>query len=159
MRYTASDQSSRLLPKTNCTRTLVFVKLGRYFTSHVFLYKLQTWQMCTGLKHPILCCGLQSTTSTLEGSVALLLKGSGVEKGSIFVVFLKKSSEEALNGSVSLNGSPPKGSAAQMIKELWVNDRVTWEKYPLENHLKWQIFSPYCPTLLWRISKSQDIFQ
>lgn len=45
--------------------------------------------------------------------MALLLKGSGVEKGSIFVVFLKKSSDEALNGSVSLNGSPPKGSAAK----------------------------------------------
>lgn len=45
--------------------------------------------------------------------MALLLKGSGVEKGSIFVVFLKKSSDEALNGSVSLNGSPPKGSAAE----------------------------------------------
>lgn len=48
--------------------------------------------------------------STLDGNVALLLNGSGVEKGSIFVVFLKKSSEEALNGSTSLNGSPPKGS-------------------------------------------------
>lgn len=55
----------------------------------------------------------QSSTSTFEGNVALLLKGSGVENGSIFVVFLKKSSEEALNGSVSLNGSPPKGSAAE----------------------------------------------
>lgn len=43
--------------------------------------------------------------------MALLLKGSGVEKGSILVVFLKKSSEEALNGSASLKGSPPKGSA------------------------------------------------
>lgn len=48
---------------------------------------------------------------TLVGNVALLLKGSGVEKGSTFVVFLKKSSDEALNGSASLNGSPPKGSA------------------------------------------------
>ena len=63
----------------------------------------------------ITCSSLQSSTSTLEGNVALLLKGSGVEKGSIFVVFLKKSSDEALNGSVSLNGSPPKGSAAGMI--------------------------------------------
>lgn len=48
--------------------------------------------------------------STLDGNVALLLNGSGAEKGSIFVVFLKNSSEEALNGSTSLNGSPPKGS-------------------------------------------------
>lgn len=56
-----------------------------------------------------------SVESTLEGSVALLLKGSGVEKGSIFAVFLKKSSDEALKGSVSLNGSPPKGSAAEII--------------------------------------------
>lgn len=46
--------------------------------------------------------------------MALLLKGSGVEKGSIFVVFLKKSSDEALNGSVSLKGSPPNGSTAEM---------------------------------------------
>lgn len=50
--------------------------------------------------------------------MALLLKGSGVEKGSIFVVFLKKSSDEALNGSASLNGSPPKGSAAWMLDNL-----------------------------------------
>lgn len=50
-------------------------------------------------------------TSTLVGNVALLLKGSGLEKGSILVVFLKKSSDEALKGSASLNGSPPKGSA------------------------------------------------
>lgn len=43
-------------------------------------------------------------------SAALLLKGSAVAKGSALVVFLKKSSEEALKGSTSLNGSPPKGS-------------------------------------------------
>lgn len=48
--------------------------------------------------------------------MALLLKGSGVEKGSILVVFLKKSSDEALNGSASLKGSPPKGSAT-LIKD------------------------------------------
>ena len=44
--------------------------------------------------------------------MVLLLKGSGVDKGSMFVVFLKKPSDEALNGSVSLNGAPPKGSVA-----------------------------------------------
>jgi len=46
----------------------------------------------------------------LDGSVALLLNGSAVEKGSALAVFLKKSSDEALNGSASLNGSPPNGS-------------------------------------------------
>lgn len=56
--------------------------------------------------------------STLDGNVALLLNGSGLEKGSIFVVFLKKSSDEALNGSASLNGSPPKGSATLMLDNL-----------------------------------------
>lgn len=54
----------------------------------------------------------QFPTRTLEGKVALLLKGSGVEKGSTFVVFLKKSSDDALKGSGSLKGSPPNGSAA-----------------------------------------------
>lgn len=50
--------------------------------------------------------------------MALLLKGSGEEKGSIFEeVFLKKSSDVALKGSVSLNGSPPKGSAAGNKRE------------------------------------------
>lgn len=47
---------------------------------------------------------------TFEGRVALLLKGSALLKGSGFEGFLKKSSEEVLNGSVSLKGSPPKGS-------------------------------------------------
>lgn len=62
--------------------------------------------------------------------MALLLKGSGVEKGSILVVFLKKSSDEALNGSASLKGSPPKGSAT-LIKDKKVcfsllEDRCMW---------------------------------
>ena len=42
--------------------------------------------------------------------MVLLLNGSALEKGSAFAVFLKKSSDEALNGSASLNGSPPNGS-------------------------------------------------
>lgn len=42
--------------------------------------------------------------------MALLLKGSALLKGSGLEGFLKKSSEEVLNGSVSLKGSPPKGS-------------------------------------------------
>ena len=67
-----------------------------------------------------------SQTSTLEGNVALLLKGSGVEKGSIFVVFLKKSSDEDLNGSVSLNGSPPKGSTAEMMDNFNVLGNLKW---------------------------------
>lgn len=55
-------------------------------------------------------CYLYLGPGTLDGSVALLLNGSAVEKGSALAVFLKKSSDEALNGSASLNGSPPNGS-------------------------------------------------
>lgn len=54
----------------------------------------------------------------MEGIVALLQKGSVVEKWSIFVVFLKKSSDEALNGSSSLNGSPSKGSEGKILEHI-----------------------------------------
>lgn len=63
-------------------------------------------------------------------SAALLLKGSGVAKGSTLVVFLKKSSEEALKGSTSLKGSPPKGSGTDgrgviLLKATLEEFRVT----------------------------------
>lgn len=55
-------------------------------------------------------CDVVDFLGTFEGRVALLLKGSALLKGSGFEGFLKKSSEEVLNGSASLKGSPPKGS-------------------------------------------------
>lgn len=47
---------------------------------------------------------------TFEGKVEGFVNGSDVN-GSLFTCFLKKSSgAEVRNGSLSLNGSPPKGS-------------------------------------------------
>ena len=60
--------------------------------------------------------------------MALLLNGSEVENGSIFLVFLKKSSDEALKGSASLKGSPPNGSAAETASV-----RVTAAAGPVTN--------------------------
>lgn len=69
--------------------------------------------------------------------MALLLNGSGAEKGSIFVVFLKNSSEEALNGSTSLNGSPPKGS-------------ITFRQITVSLNLNGQTFQIGLSNLSWR---------
>lgn len=55
---------------------------------------------------------LDSNGSSFEGKEGFFVKGSEVN-GSFFVCFLKKSSlVELWNGSLSLKGSPPNGSAA-----------------------------------------------
>ena len=78
---------------------------------------------------------------TLDGSVVLLLKGSALEKGSAFVVFLKKSSDEALNGSASLNGSPPNGSggSGHPLAEVHVEHPPEEQQHGCADIITWDL--------------------